>query len=284
MPGIKLRSQLGMTPAQVEARAIDAAKAKALEPMSGRSSMVTGIAAAVVVGVTAVFAWPHLAPLFAARPAAVVAAVPATPQGLDAQEALAGPTGAPLLWKVQKNKATVYLFGSVHVLNAGLKWADPRLYAAFDNAAEAWFEIVDLDQETAIDKGADHTLFTRAKLMNKRINGLESFAAHAGYLRPTAADAPPDAGEDDPNILAEQWRSGDQKAMTAAVLSEKVHTPRDYDRLLVRRNGLWLPQIEKMLNGDRTVFVTVGTAHMFGPDGLIAQLRAKGYEVTRVER
>lgn len=71
--------------------------------------------------------------------------------------------------------------------------------------------------------------------------------------------------------------------MTAGLLQTKVHNPRFYDLLLVQRNAKWMPQIETMLKGKETVFVVAGIDHFIGPDGLVAQLRARGYAVDRVD-
>ena len=52
-----------------------------------------------------------------------------------------------------------------------------------------------------------------------------------------------------------------------------------YQRLLVERNRNWLPQIEALFARPRPAFVVVGAAHLVGPDGLIAMLKAKGARV-----
>ena len=60
-------------------------------------------------------------------------------------------------------------------------------------------------------------------------------------------------------------------------------SPRSYDILLRRRNTRWVPRIEAMTKGTDTVFITVGAAHLVGPDGLVSQLRAAGYSVERID-
>ena len=55
-----------------------------------------------------------------------------------------------------------------------------------------------------------------------------------------------------------------------------------YDRLLVARNRAWMPKIEALFSRPRHAFVVVGAAHLVGPDGLVAMLKAKGYQVTQL--
>ena len=50
------------------------------------------------------------------------------------------------------------------------------------------------------------------------------------------------------------------------------------DYAVVGRNRRWVPQIEECLSQQKC-FVVVGAAHLVGPDGLVAMLRAKGYTV-----
>ncbi len=40
-----------------------------------------------------------------------------------------------------------------------------------------------------------------------------------------------------------------------------------------------MPKIEKMLNEKRTFFITVGAAHLVGPNGVPNLLREAGYKV-----
>ena len=148
-----------------------------------------------------------------------------------------------------------------------------------------------------VQRGADFTLFRRARDMKKKIDGFESNGQHLGYLhqvltsgsdgtaslkRALAAHFGTGDPEDDVNVLVKYWRTGDQKALTNNVLRMKNDSRGVYDTLLVERNQKWLPQIDQMMAGHGTVFITVGEAHLLGPDGLVAQLRARGHTVTRL--
>jgi uncharacterized protein YbaP (TraB family) len=55
---------------------------------------------------------------------------------------MAGTAGArPPLWIAHGRHATLYLFGSVHLLPSGVDWAPESLIAALPKAREIWFEL-----------------------------------------------------------------------------------------------------------------------------------------------
>jgi len=51
----------------------------------------------------------------------------------------------PALWKVADSDTTIYLFGTVHVLPAGVDWYGGKVAEAFDRSGELVTEIVDTD-------------------------------------------------------------------------------------------------------------------------------------------
>ena len=95
-----------------------------------------------------------------------------------------------------------------------------------------------------------------------------------------------DEAEQGPSELAQMtsaWERGDSRALERIVVDETRHDyPELYQVLFVRRNAAWLPVIERELHGSRTAFIAVGAGHLLGPDGLIAQLRARGATVERL--
>ena len=82
--------------------------------------------------------------------------------------------------------------------------------------------------------------------------------------------------------LADAWKIGDAPTVERVVLSDLKQDPVIYQRLLVERNRNWLPKIEEFFNRRGHAFVVVGAAHLLGPDGLIAMLKAKGYSVEQL--
>ncbi|MDP9102515.1 MAG: TraB/GumN family protein [Pseudomonadota bacterium] len=55
----------------------------------------------------------------------------------------------PALWKVQSAHATVYLFGTVHVLKPTTVWHSPKIDAAFNASGTLYEEIVNADDQAA---------------------------------------------------------------------------------------------------------------------------------------
>ena len=69
---------------------------------------------------------------------------------------LAAPAAAdPPIWIVRKGAATVVLFGSVHLLPAGLAWRTPTLDRALARADQLWFELpINSDSIEAADNAS----------------------------------------------------------------------------------------------------------------------------------
>jgi len=84
------------------------------------------------------------------------------------------------------------------------------------------------------------------------------------------------------NKLLEAWRTGDSAAVEAIVLKDLQKEPELYQRLLVDRNKNWLPKLDALFARRGRAMVVVGAAHLVGPDGLLAMLRAKGYKVEQL--
>jgi uncharacterized protein len=79
--------------------------------------------------------------------------------------------------------------------------------------------------------------------------------------------------------LTTAWKSGDAKSVEQLVLGNLKTDPVLYQRLLVERNQNWMPKIEALFARKGHALVLVGAAHLVGPDGLVALLKAKGYTV-----
>ena len=79
--------------------------------------------------------------------------------------------------------------------------------------------------------------------------------------------------------LTQSWKAGDVAAVEKILLADLRNDPQLYQRLLVERNRNWLPKLEALFARSRPAFVVVGAAHLVGPDGVVAMLKAKGYSV-----
>lgn len=143
--------------------------------------------------------------------------------------------------------------------------------------------------------GLDRKLMARAQDAGKPATGLETVEDQM-----KAMDAVPYAEQtqgleeflDDPQKAIREmgdmhawWRAGDVAKLDAEMRAEMARkTPESYRLLDVERNQAWLPQVEKRLTGSKqdNTLVVVGALHLLGADGLVEQLRAKGYAVERI--
>lgn len=75
------------------------------------------------------------------------------------------------------------------------------------------------------------------------------------------------------------WRNGDADQCARAIHAEYRDFPAMADRLLNLRNRAWIPKVESWIRSGQTYFVLAGAAHFGGSDGLLALLRARGYQI-----
>jgi len=140
------------------------------------------------------------------------------------------------------------------------------------------------------DNGIDRQIYDWAHQDGKDVHWLEAPAAHIGlftgmngplsreFLASALDDSGGDAG-DDPAELLRAWKDNDVGAIEALDKQLKAGYPEVYQHLLSDRNSNWMPQLKRILDSGEPQMVVVGAAHLVGPDGLIARLRARGYKV-----
>jgi uncharacterized protein len=145
-----------------------------------------------------------------------------------------------------------------------------------------------LDPELGLDKH----FYDRAQTDKKTVQGLETtefqisrfdgmtMAQQERLLAESLKDV--DAEMANMTKLVTAWRAGDVPGVEQIVLTEIKDDPMLYQRLLVERNKTWLPKIEALFARRGHAFVVVGAAHLVGPDGVVAMLRAKGYTVEQL--
>lgn len=78
------------------------------------------------------------------------------------------------------------------------------------------------------------------------------------------------------------WRRGDAEAVWKLTHDGYRDFPAMGERLLGVRNRNWVPKIEGYLHSGKIYFVVVGAAHLGGPDGLLALLRTRGYQIEQL--
>jgi len=83
--------------------------------------------------------------------------------------------------------------------------------------------------------------------------------------------------------LVGAWRNGNQEQLERLMVREfKSKYPSLHRRLFVDRNRNWMPLIDGYLKSGRVGFIMVGAGHLVGQDGIIEELRKKGYKVEQL--
>lgn len=140
------------------------------------------------------------------------------------------------------------------------------------------------------ENGIDKQIYGWAREDGKSMRWFEQPAAHIGlftgmsttlsrdFLASSLDEQAGDAG-DDPAELLQAWKDNDVAAIEKLDKLLKAGYPTVYDHLLANRNRNWMPMLKRMLDSGEPQLVVVGAAHLVGPDGLVAQLKARGYKV-----
>jgi uncharacterized protein YbaP (TraB family) len=140
--------------------------------------------------------------------------------------------------------------------------------------------------------GVETFFWRRAVANSKRTSGLESTSEHnhvfAG-LNDRESEALLltlfiNAGREQPHgaMVFQAWRSGDAETLGRLTRDSFSDFPAMAVRLLDARNRNWIPKIESYLRSGERYFVIVGAAHMGGPNGLLALLKARGCKIEQL--
>ena len=136
------------------------------------------------------------------------------------------------------------------------------------------------------DAGVERQLERRARQDGKEIRGLETVEEQLGVLDALPLDDQrrfldqtveelDELGAQTEELL-DAWRAGDADSLARLLASEYDEFPSLYQALVVERNRRWMPQIERLLTGDRDYLVVVGVLHVVGDQGLVALAKQRG--------
>jgi uncharacterized protein YbaP (TraB family) len=137
-------------------------------------------------------------------------------------------------------------------------------------------------------QGADFYYFSRAVQANKRRFFLESiesqFRLFDGINQNECVEQTLNEWDEIGQLseLVEEWKAG-RTTRVERMLKEMKAYPAVYNAMIKKRNRAWLPKLERYLSTAPTEFVIVGYAHLFGDDGLLRLLKARGYKVVRFQ-
>lgn len=144
----------------------------------------------------------------------------------------------------------------------------------------------------SMDLGIEGFLQKRARVSSKPMSGLETSREHMEVfsgLTDRQSEAlllitfiPREPGTPGFAEMTNAWRRGDAETVARAIRDSLHDFPAMGDRVLDARNRKWIPKIEDYLRSGQTYFVVAGAAHMGGPDGVVALLRARGYKIEQL--
>ncbi len=139
-------------------------------------------------------------------------------------------------------------------------------------------------------QGVDNFMGDKAKLDGKIITKLESVDEQINYIatmgKGNESDLILQTLEDikdlpnDLTTMGNAWRVGDRKSLFETGIKPMMEDyPQVYRSLLVERNNNWLPKIERLIKQPEKKFILVGALHLVGENGLLQQLKNRGYQV-----
>jgi uncharacterized protein YbaP (TraB family) len=137
-----------------------------------------------------------------------------------------------------------------------------------------------VDQATAMKKpiGTLETSEFQLELMNSFSDELQDQLLLAALL--DTEKKPEVIGQ-----LLQAWKSGDAERLhetTTRYLRDYPVLKPLFEKMFDQRNDAMTQKIEAFLKTPKTVFVAVGAGHLTGERGILAQLRAKNYEIEQL--
>lgn len=141
--------------------------------------------------------------------------------------------------------------------------------------------------------GGDQILHARAAATGKPIKGFETAPQQIGFIADMSEEAQLamlrsglkefDKAEAVLGQMVTAWSTGDVDGLDALIGQEmKAESLEMYAVMLAQRNRAWADQIQTLLAGSGTTFISVGAGHLAGSDSLQALLEQRGVQVEQV--
>ncbi|MNQ36512.1 TraB family protein [compost metagenome] len=141
--------------------------------------------------------------------------------------------------------------------------------------------------------GGDQILHARAAATGKPIKGFETAPQQIGFIADMSEDAQLamlrsglkefDQADAMLGQMVSAWATGDVDGLDALIGQEmKAESPEMYAVMLTRRNEAWAEQIQTLLAGSGTTFISVGAGHLAGAGSLQQKLAERGIRAARI--
>jgi len=140
-----------------------------------------------------------------------------------------------------------------------------------------------------VQQGVDAFYLEKAKVEKKPMDYLESIETQIdlmvsmgdGYENEFVRYSLRDLENTEAGLeaLLDEWKNGGSSYTEETLLEMRKEWPDIYKAMITDRNAAWMPQIERHLSSGTVSFVIVGLAHLYGPDGLLRQLKDAGCTV-----
>lgn len=142
--------------------------------------------------------------------------------------------------------------------------------------------------------GVDQMIDAAAEAAGKRMRSFETLEQQLNFLAGLSEEAQRemlldaidqgDKGAAAFDGMSAAWEQGDLATLEALVVEDtRKNYPELYGVLIRGRNDAWMEVLMRELDGAGVDFIAVGAGHIVGRDGLVAQFRARGFDVERVE-
>lgn len=225
-----------------------------------------------------------------------------------------------LLWEIRSknNPKPSYLFGSMHSNDPRLFHFPDSLYTAFVQADAVVLEtdLTEIYDEYDVrinwlnlELFSENRNYTASKKATKTVYGSEDgrpqfldayfqqtgFCADKAFYPLETVEAQMELATDIaffesfslPGILVskenfiEAYLRGDIAALTTYLKTQFRNSPKTYDALITKRNQHMADGLDTLMR-KQAVFCAVGSGHLYGSDGIIQLLKAKGFQVRSV--
>jgi len=141
-------------------------------------------------------------------------------------------------------------------------------------------------------RSMDAYLSREAQRAGKDVGGLETVDEHVAFWREMVES-------DGENLLfyalthektvgalldktREAWKRGDIAALSATNTRLHRANPGLAQKLLDRRNAIWVARIEVEMKSGNPTAIVAGTGHFLGPQSVLKLLRERGYRIERL--